>query len=145
MAFVKISPKDIRQRQFKKGFTGYDPEEVGSYMKAVAAEMEREGFDIPLMIGGATTSRVHTAVKIHPAYNAGQAVYVTDASRAVGVVSTLLSAESNDNYTAGIKAEYEKVAAAHARAEADKLRLPIEKARENAMKLETPGASTYAW
>ena len=105
-------------------------------MVHVASEMEREGFKIPLLIGGATTSRVHTAVKIHPAYNAGQAVYVTDASRAVGVVSTLLSAESNDNYTAGIKAEYEKVAAAHARAEADKLRLPIEKARENAMKLD---------
>ena len=53
--------------------------------------MEREGFDIPLLIGGATTSRVHTAVKIHPAYAKGQAVYVTDASRAVGVVGDLLS------------------------------------------------------
>jgi 5-methyltetrahydrofolate--homocysteine methyltransferase len=49
----------------------------------VAAEMEREGFDIPLLIGGATTSRVHTAVKIHPNYQRGQTVYVTDASRAV--------------------------------------------------------------
>jgi 5-methyltetrahydrofolate--homocysteine methyltransferase len=46
-----------------------------------------EGFDIPLLIGGATTSRVHTAVKIHPRYDRGQAVYVTDASRAVGVVA----------------------------------------------------------
>jgi 5-methyltetrahydrofolate--homocysteine methyltransferase len=110
-------------------------------MVHVAAEMEREGFRIPLLIGGATTSRVHTAVKIHPAYSAGQTVYVTDASRAVGVVSTLLSPETNDNYTAGIKAEYEKVAAAHARAEADKLRLPIEKARANAMKLDW---ETYA-
>ncbi len=52
----------------------------------VAAEMEREGFDLPLLIGGATTSRVHTAVKIHPNYAKGQTVYVTDASRAVGVV-----------------------------------------------------------
>src|SRR3712207_5063512 len=60
-------------------------------MAHVAAEMEREGFDIPLLIGGATTSRVHTAVKIHPNYKAGQAVYVNDASRAVGVVSALLS------------------------------------------------------
>ena len=50
----------------------------------VAAEMERQGFDMPLLIGGATTSRVHTAVKIHPNYRRGQAVYVTDASRAVG-------------------------------------------------------------
>src|SRR5438045_4947102 len=52
----------------------------------VAAEMEREGFALPLLIGGATTSRVHTAVKVHPNYRRGQAVYVTDASRAVGVV-----------------------------------------------------------
>src|SRR5690606_305863 len=55
-------------------------------MAHVAAEMEREGFDIPLLIGGATTSRVHTAVKIHPRYERGQTVYVNDASRAVGVV-----------------------------------------------------------
>ncbi len=60
-------------------------------MVHVAAEMEREGFDIPLLIGGATTSRVHTAVKIHPRYARGQAVHVNDASRAVGVVSNLLS------------------------------------------------------
>ena len=57
----------------------------------VAAEMERQGFDIPLLIGGATTSRVHTAVKINPNYARGQTVYVTDASRAVGVASSLLS------------------------------------------------------
>ena len=57
----------------------------------VGAELEREGFNVPLLIGGATTSRVHTAVKIHPNYKRGQAVYVTDASRAVGVVSALLS------------------------------------------------------
>ncbi|OYU49524.1 MAG: methionine synthase [Rhizobiales bacterium PAR1] len=108
-------------------------------MVHVASEMEREGFSIPLLIGGATTSRVHTAVKIHPAYHRGQAVYVTDASRAVGVVSTLLSDETNDNYTADLKAEYEKVAAAHARSEADKLRLPIDKARANAVKLDWAG------
>jgi 5-methyltetrahydrofolate--homocysteine methyltransferase len=108
-------------------------------MVHVAAEMEREGFSIPLLIGGATTSRVHTAVKIHPAYSAGQAVYVTDASRAVGVVSSLLSPEMNDNYVATIRAEYAKVADAHARSEADKLRLPIARARENAMKLDWAG------
>ena len=59
----------------------------------VAAEMEREGFDLPLLIGGATTSRVHTAVKISPNYQRSQAIYVTDASRAVGVVSGLMSPE----------------------------------------------------
>ena len=56
----------------------------------VAAEMEREGFDVPLLIGGATTSRVHTAVKISPNYMRGQTVHVLDASRAVGVASSLL-------------------------------------------------------
>jgi 5-methyltetrahydrofolate--homocysteine methyltransferase len=108
-------------------------------MVHVAAEMEREGFAIPLLIGGATTSRVHTAVKIHPAYKAGQAVYVTDASRAVGVVSSLLSPEMNDNYIATIRAEYAKVADAHARSEADKLRLPLARARENALRLDWAG------
>jgi len=100
-------------------------------MAYVASEMEREGFDIPLLIGGATTSRVHTAVKIHPHYNKGQAVYVTDASRAVGVVSALLSPDARDEYIGTIQAEYRKVADAHKRSEADKQRLPIEKARAN--------------
>ena len=59
----------------------------------VAAEMERQNFELPLLIGGATTSRVHTAVKIHPNYKRGQSVYVTDASRAVGVTASLLSRE----------------------------------------------------
>ncbi len=72
-------------------------------MVHVAAEMEREGFDIPLLIGGATTSRVHTAVKIHPRYERGQAVYVIDASRAVGVVSSLLSPEGKKAYIDGLR------------------------------------------
>ena len=105
-------------------------------MVHVATEMERQGFKIPLLIGGATTSRVHTAVKIHPNYKAGQTVYVTDASRAVGVVSTLLSNDNGDNYKATIKAEYAKVADAHARSESDKLRLSLEKARANSLKLD---------
>ncbi|MCA0417664.1 MAG: methionine synthase, partial [Proteobacteria bacterium] len=94
-------------------------------MVTVASEMEREGFDIPLLIGGATTSRVHTAVKIHPAYEKGQAVHVNDASRAVGVVSSLLSSEQKPGYVAGVQAEYAKVAEAHRRSEADKQRLPL--------------------
>ncbi len=105
-------------------------------MVNVASEMEREGFDIPLLIGGATTSRVHTAVKIHPQYQRGQAVYVTDASRAVGVVSSLLSPEAREAYLETIRAEYRKVADAHARAEADKQRLPLAKARENRLKID---------
>lgn len=105
-------------------------------MVHVASEMEREGFDIPLLIGGATTSRVHTAVKIHPKYERGQTVYVVDASRAVGVVSNLLSPDNKDEFIAKTRLEYEKVAAAHARNEAEKKRLPLEKARENAHKLD---------
>ncbi|EKF56963.1 B12-dependent methionine synthase [Agrobacterium albertimagni AOL15] len=88
------------------------------------------------MIGGATTSRVHTAVKIHPQYKAGQAIYVTDASRAVGVVSALLSEDGNETYVDGVKGEYAKVAEAHARAEAEKQRQPLASARENAVKLD---------
>jgi len=105
-------------------------------MAFVASEMEREGFDIPLLIGGATTSRVHTAVKIHPNYKRGQTVYVTDASRAVGVVSALLSTEQNGPYVETLRAEYKKVADAHARAENDKQRLPLSRARANAMKID---------
>jgi len=110
-------------------------------MVHVASEMERQGFNIPLLIGGATTSRVHTAVKIHPGYNRGQAIYVTDASRAVGVVSNLLSEDSKETYVADIRAEYAKVAAAHARAEAEKTRLPLSRARENHEKIDW---SSYA-
>ena len=105
-------------------------------MVNVAAEMEREGFHVPLLIGGATTSRVHTAVKIAPRYVRGQAVYVTDASRAVGVVSNLLNAETRGGYVADIRAEYARLADAHARADAAKQRITIAKARENALKLE---------
>ena len=74
----------------------------------VAAEMERQGFDLPLMIGGATTSRVHTAVKIHPNYRRGQAVYVNDASRAVGVAQALMSAEAKGDYVEELRGEYGK-------------------------------------
>ncbi|TCQ13059.1 methionine synthase (B12-dependent) [Rhizobium sp. PP-CC-3G-465] len=100
-------------------------------MVHVAAEMQREGMNLPLLIGGATTSRVHTAVKIHPRYNLGQTVYVTDASRAVGVVSNLLSPEARDPYIETIRADYRKVAEAHARSEREKQRLPLERARAN--------------
>lgn len=105
-------------------------------MSSVANDFEREGFDVPLLIGGATTSRVHTAVKIDPNYNRGQTIYVTDASRAVGVVSNLLSETGRDDYIKSIQDEYATVAAKHRRAEADKQRLPIAKARNNAMKID---------
>jgi 5-methyltetrahydrofolate--homocysteine methyltransferase len=105
----------------------------------VAAEMERQGFDVPLLIGGATTSRVHTAVKIHPNYRRGQTVYVNDASRAVGVVSSLLSREMHQRTVTEIRAEYARIAAAHARGEATKQRLSLADARVNALKLNWSG------
>ncbi|MCF1492520.1 methionine synthase [Agrobacterium vitis] len=105
-------------------------------MVHVAAEMQRQGFNVPLLIGGATTSRVHTAVKIHPQYQKGQAVYVLDASRAVGVVSSLLSPDTRDTTIETLRSEYAKVADAHARAELEKQRLPIARARANAAKVD---------
>ena len=114
-------------------------------MAHVAAEMEREGFDVPLLIGGATTSRVHTAVKIQPRYQRGPTIHVNDASRAVGVVGALLSPENRASYVETIRAEYRKVADAHARSQADKARLPLAKARANALKLDAhqPTTPTY--
>ncbi len=102
----------------------------------VAAEFERNGLDIPVLIGGATTSRVHTAVKIHPNYRRGQVVHVNDASRAVGVASALMSRERRAAYVADVKAEYARVAAAHDRAEQGKSRLSLNAARENALRLD---------
>lgn len=100
-------------------------------MAFFAGELQREGLKLPLLIGGATTSRVHTAVKIDPSYRAGPVVHVNDASRAVGVASSLLSPEKRDAYAAEVRAEYAKISAAHLRAQADKKRLKLADARKN--------------
>ncbi len=81
-------------------------------MVHMAKEMERQGFDIPLMIGGATTSRAHTAVKIEQNYHA-PTVYVADASRSVGVVSALLSEGQKEGFVSDLKAEYAQVRERH--------------------------------
>ncbi|MGQ0544678.1 MAG: methionine synthase [Betaproteobacteria bacterium] len=81
-------------------------------MAHVAREMERSGLKLPLLIGGATTSRAHTAVKIAPNYS-GAVVYVPDASRSVPVVQSLVSADSRDAYMAQVRADYEKIRAQH--------------------------------
>ncbi len=99
-------------------------------MVHVAKEMERQGFEIPLMIGGATTSRAHTAVKIEQNYHA-PTLYVTDASRSVGVVSSLLSDELKDEYIAKIRAEYEQVRERHKGRKANVKQHSLEKARLN--------------
>jgi 5-methyltetrahydrofolate--homocysteine methyltransferase len=95
----------------------------------VASEMERQGFKLPLLIGGATTSKVHTAVKIAPNYS-GPVVYVTDASRAVGIAGQL-AGEKRDGFAAGVRADYERTRELHARQQEEKDRLPIAKARAN--------------
>jgi len=100
-------------------------------MVFVGQEMQRLGFDIPLLIGGATTSKTHTAVKIEPAYQADATVYVTDASRAVGVVGALLGDEK-DSYTAKIKDEYVKARESHFAGQSKKSRVSLEAARDNA-------------
>ncbi len=82
----------------------------------LAGEMERQGLNMPLLIGGATTSRVHTAVKIDPNYRGGPVVHVNDASRAVGVASALLSPERREAYAAEVRAEYAQDLRAHFRA-----------------------------
>ncbi|PLW75562.1 methionine synthase [Cohaesibacter celericrescens] len=104
----------------------------------VAAELEREGFDKPLLIGGATTSKVHTAVKVAPNYVRGQAIYVTDASRAVGVATKLLSREKDD-YVGQIKDDYVQVRVKHEAAQDKKKRLTIDAARNNALKIDWDG------
>src|SRR5437868_3035520 len=105
-------------------------------MSFLAGEMERQGLNLPLLIGGATTSRVHTAVKIDPNYRNGPVVHVNDASRAVGVASSLMSAERRQAYAAEVRAEYAKISAAHFRAQADKKRLRLADARANAVKID---------
>ncbi|MBB4373175.1 5-methyltetrahydrofolate--homocysteine methyltransferase [Bradyrhizobium sp. cir1] len=100
-------------------------------MAFFAGELQREGLKLPLLIGGATTSRVHTAVKIDPSYRAGPVVHVNDASRAVGVASSLLSPEKREAYAAEVRAEYAKISEAHLRAQADKKRLKLAAARAN--------------
>ena len=99
-------------------------------MVHVAKEMQRQGFTIPLMIGGATTSRAHTAVKIEPHYQ-GATVYVTDASRGVGVASNLLSADLKEGFIKSIHAEYEEVRERHKGREAKTKQHSIEDARGN--------------
>ena len=105
-------------------------------MSFLAGELERQGMKVPLLIGGATTSRVHTAVKIDPNYRGGPVVHVNDASRAVGVASSLLSPERREAYAAEVRADYAKISAAHFRAQADKKRLKLGDARANAMKID---------
>jgi 5-methyltetrahydrofolate--homocysteine methyltransferase len=102
-------------------------------MVRVASELDAAGFDIPLLIGGATTSEIHTAIKIDPAYR-HPVLHVTDASRAVGVVSKLLSDDAKP-YTADIAANYERIRAARAGGATTRL-VSLEEARANRVPID---------
>ncbi|HEX6956977.1 MAG TPA: methionine synthase, partial [Ferrovibrio sp.] len=101
----------------------------------VASEMQREGLALPLLIGGATTSKVHTAVKIAPNYK-GPVVYVPDASRAVGVAGKLISANERPAYAADVAKEYDKIREIHARERNTGPRQSISQARANKVKID---------
>ena len=104
-------------------------------MVHMAKEMERQGLQIPLLIGGATTSRIHTAVKIEPNYKSGPTMYVKDASRAVGVAQNLVSTTLKEPYVAKIKAEYAEAREQHKGKKQATKWLSLEEARANKTKI----------
>ncbi|MEQ1691282.1 MAG: methionine synthase, partial [Gemmatimonas sp.] len=104
-------------------------------MSFVASEMQRQGFTIPLLIGGATTSKAHTALKIEPHYS-GPVVHVLDASRAVGVTSALLSDEKKPAFVAGVRREYEEIRVARAARGAKERLITVEEARTNRVPID---------
>jgi len=103
-------------------------------------EMEREGFTVPLLIGGATTSRAHTAVRIEPAYR-GPVVHVVDASRAVGVARALLDPAQKDAFVERTREEYAQVRAAHEGRDRGEQRLSLADARERRLRLDWTGVT----
>ena len=105
-------------------------------MVFVAKEMQRKGFHVPLMIGGATTSKAHTAVKIDPQYSNDAVIYVADASRAVGIATTLLSKEMKPKLVAETRAEYEKVRERIANKQPKAAKLSYAESIENGLKID---------
>jgi 5-methyltetrahydrofolate--homocysteine methyltransferase len=129
----KILDTAIEQKADAIGLSGLITPSLEE-MQHVAREMERQGFKMPLLIGGATTSRVHTAVKIAPHYS-GPVVYVPDASRSVPVVQSLISADSRATYASEIAADYIKIRAQHA-AKKGPAMVSLAKARANKPRLD---------
>ena len=103
-----------------------------------ATEMERQGFEIPLLVGGATTSRAHTAVKVDPKYH-GPVVWVKDASRSVPVASSLLSKERRGKLIEEVTADFDSIRERHAAKHNDRVIVPLEKARANRTPVEWEG------
>ncbi len=107
-------------------------------MQHVAREMQRQGFTLPLLIGGATTSRVHTAVKIAPHYTNGPVIYVSDASRSVGVCQSLASDDAASKFITDLSAEYARVREQHAAKKGPEL-ISLASARANASRIDWSG------
>ncbi len=107
-------------------------------MRHFATEMEREGLNLPLLIGGATTSRTHTAVKIEPGYH-GPVIHVADASRAVGVVGALMDKDRRVAYAAGVRAEYEALRVERGARQEKVARHPIAEARRHRLAIDWTG------
>jgi len=112
-------------------------------MVTVAKEMERRQMTVPLLIGGATTSKVHTAVKIAPAYS-GPVIHVNDASRAVGVVTNLLSETQSETYTAQVRADYDAVKLKHESGQRTREQLTLDSARARKFKIDWKGGQAPA-
>jgi 5-methyltetrahydrofolate--homocysteine methyltransferase len=104
-------------------------------MVHVGSEMQRQGFTVPLLIGGATTSQIHTAVKIDPQYQ-GAVVYVPDASRAVGVASSLLSTAQRDDYVRGIKERYRELREQRQSQQRSRKLVALDQARANCFRTD---------
>jgi len=107
-----------------------------------ASEMQRLGFETPLLIGGATTSRIHTAVKIQPQYQ-GTTIHVLDASRGVTVVNNLMSDENRDAFIEKNRSEYEKLRQAHEKKTAAKNYVSLAQARENRLQIDWQRSDIY--
>jgi len=132
--FEKIIEEAVKQKVDVIGLSGLITPSLDE-MVTVAKEMQKANLAIPLLIGGATTSRVHTAVKIDEHFNIDQTVHVLDASRSVTVVEQLLG-KKKEGFISSIKEEYEKVRVHHQKNRAKKQMISIDDARSNAMKLD---------
>ncbi|MEO8032117.1 MAG: vitamin B12 dependent-methionine synthase activation domain-containing protein, partial [Gemmatimonadota bacterium] len=130
----KILEAAIREKVDVIGLSGLITPSLEE-MSFVAGEMTRQGITLPLLIGGATTSRVHTAVKIAPKYQ-GTTVHVLDASRAVGVVSSLLSDGQRDDFAKQISTEYREIRENRASRQEQDRKIPVETARKHRLAID---------
>jgi len=131
---AKILETAVREKVDMIGLSGLITPSLEE-MSYVAGEMQRQGMDLPLLIGGATTSKLHTAVKIAPHYQ-GSVVHVLDASRAVGVATKLVSPTLRSGFAAEVREEYDRLSAQHASGGERSARAGLSEARENRLALD---------